>query len=669
MEATPARIPGATLRRWLEAVTTMMVVIVVLGTWFAVERRSPDYDPQFARDIVERQRVFGGSYYQNGIHNKGPLEIWVPSMVRKLFGFDGFWFGIAAVIMVVAVVVGWSGAHLVRRLGGPRWLAAAALGCIFVHLTLSAADYAGVLYSRNMTIGLLAVALICFTRADEHRHADRGDVCRAVVGGAAVGLAVQTLPTAALTGACLLLFSLGGSTRIEWSGRRVRLGWLAVAAAALVFLSAPLYYRVFGPWEDFWDGWFVYGQYMSESTGRSLRNQLGLGWHNFYMYTRDHMPAFLAIVGFIVLGVARRAQLTRRQRWIHVLLVAWWIAAWLEITLTQRYSSHYFAVVALPTALMIAGCAVHLVALAGRAGLVPWRTALLPHALVAFSLYWSGTAAFRHGLEAAERFDGFHAVATQRAAARDGQSRAVQAVLDLTTRADDPMQMWTSRPWWYLNFRRVSATRFIWKSFLMGETYLGRTSPDYVLPGSWDRWAADIAQSNPRVYLVDNDFPMPGDTPADDLLAERFTPVLTTARLDLSLTPAALAPLTAADGMEPWTGPNNLAEQRCRRIDVTADGPITLDFGATADGWFGDQIVIADGMVVARSPRVEYLRTEAIAPPTVRIVVGTSSAAVLFGEQVVAALAYLPSPSVSVSTTGAAQIATGAYTNRGECGR
>lgn len=651
----------------------MMVVIVLLGTWFAVQRRSPDYDPQWARDIVERQRVFGGSYYQNGIHNKGPLEIWVPSMVRKLFGFEGFWFGIALVIIIVAILLGWSGAHLVRRLGGPRWLAAAALGCLFVHFTLSQADYAGVLYSRNMTIGLLAVAAICFIPADERIIAGRRDVIRLVAGGAAVGLAVQTLITGAFTGACLLLFVLLAPQRVVWRGRSLRAGWIAVVVAAVVFLSAPVYYRLFGPWRDFWDGWWVYGQYMSASTGRSLRNQLGLGWHNFYLYTRDHMPAFIGIVGFLGLGVARRAQLTRRQRHIHVLLGAWWFAAWLELTLTQRYSSHYFSVVAFPTGLMIAGFGVHLVALGGRAGLTVKRPFLLPHALIAMSVFWSGTISLRHGLEAAERFPGVHALAEQRARGRDGQSRAVQAVLDLTTRTDDPIQLWTARPWWYLDFRRVSATRFIWKTFLMGETYLGRTSPDYILPGSWDRFAEDIAQSDPQVFMIDNDFPMPGVTPADALLAERFVPVLRTTRLDVSLTHRVLDPLTDTAAMASTGDPSTpgwfeLGERTCQRIELTPSsaGPLVIELGGARPGT-GEQIVIADGTVVSRSPQVEYLRTDVMAPSTMRLVVGRRSAVVLIDDMVVGALAYLPSASVRIQSAAPVAVAAGAYTGGEEC--
>ncbi|HQV56868.1 MAG TPA: hypothetical protein PKV27_02575, partial [Ilumatobacteraceae bacterium] len=434
---------------------------------------------------------------------------------------------------------------------------------------------------------------------------------------------------------------------------------------------------------DFWNGWWIHGRYMSASTGRSLANQLGLGWHSFYLYTRDHMPATLAIVGFIGLGIARWRLLTRRQRALHVLLVAWWVAAWLEIILTQRYSSHYFAVTALPTALMIAGCSVHLVALLSRAGQPIRRRAFLPHLLIAVSLYWSGTATLNHGLAAAEKFPGIHGLADQRSRARDGYSRAVQGLLELTSRRDDPVQIWTSRPWWYLNFRRVSATRFIWKSFLMGETYLGRTSPDYILPGSWDDWAADFAQADPQVFIVDNDFPMPGNTPADVVLAERFAPLMSTPKLDVSATRAVIDRLVSTVGMSPNEGTAEsssvdtveqvsvLGMLPCRRIDLRASAgePLRLLFAPTADAQNVDEVVFADGQVITKSPFVEYMRTDAIVSGPIRVVIGTSSALVIVGDRVVAGLAYLDRPALTVVSRGSVTAATGEYSAPGECER
>lgn len=664
-------------------VNSVLVAIGALATWFFVERRSGDYDPQYARDIAERTLRMGGSYYSNGIHNKGPLEIWIPSMVRRLFGFDAFWFGIALVIMAVAVIAGWAGARVVRALDGPGWLAWAAGACIVVHFTISGTDYAGVLYSRNMTVGAFALALVALLggRASSEDLVEptawsrRRDLAAAAVAGAAIGLAVQTLVSSAIVGVCLCVYALVGEGRCGWGARSVRRGWVVVAAAAVVFVSAPLYYRIFGPWDDFWGGWWVYPRYMSESTGRSLANQIGLGWHNFYEYSRSHAPAVGAIVAFVAAGVARRGRLTRRQRHLHVVLVAWWLGAWAEIVVAQRYSSHYYSVVAFPTALMIAGVAVHIVAILREANYTVRSGLLVPHVAVAVSLVWAGTTPMREGLQAARSFPGVHALATQRAQGRAGETRAVQAVLELTSRPDDPVQVWTERPWWYLIFRRVSATRFIWKSFLMGETYLGRTSEDYVLPGSWERWARDIERADPHVYLVDRDSPLPGTTPADELWAERFVAVLTTVELDVAVETATWTELTSpeamtaldltAPGVERTGSSVKLGPRACTRLDLRVDpaNEVRIGFGAA-----GDEVVIARGSVVTRSPRVEYMRADALVPERIRIVVGTTSALVVFDDRIVAGLAYLDRPEVTIDAGGAAvDLESGVLGGSGEC--
>ena len=66
--------------------------------------------------------------------------------------------------------------------------------------------------------------------------------------------------------------------------------------------------------------------------------------------------------------------------------------------------------------------------------------------------------------------------------------RTALAVLDLVSHDSDPLLVWTNDPWPYLNLKRVSATRFFYKRFLLGEIYLGRTSNATTCsrrPGDW----------------------------------------------------------------------------------------------------------------------------------------------------------------------------------------
>jgi hypothetical protein len=138
--------------------------------------------------------------------------------------------------------------------------------------------------------------------------------------------------------------------------------------------------------------------------------------------------------------------------------------------------------------------------------------------------------------------------------------------------------IWTNEPWDYLNFRRVSATRFIWKSFLMGEIYLGPTSPEFVLDGSWDQYQEDLNESNPTAFLEYLTNPVPADTPAAEVLRSQFTEAVRTDRARL---------LVRNDLFSSWSGAlrdeTPLTPQR--RVDggwTVASGTARYALGALA---------------------------------------------------------------------------------------
>ena len=101
----------------------------------------------------------------------------------------------------------------------------------------------------------------------------------------------------------------------------------------------------------------------------------------------------------------------------------------------------------------------------------------------------------------------------------------MRAALDAVSDEQDPILSWTSYPWIYLDLHRTSATRYIWKTFLLGEIYLGRTSDDYVLDGTWDNFADDLDDSDPVAYVVETDNPVDETTPFADAVDRRFTTV------------------------------------------------------------------------------------------------------------------------------------------------
>ena len=85
--------------RWLTvAVLTVVFVIPFLGN----RLRVADVDPQFMRDLIERAHRFGGTFYENGIYNKGVLEPFVYNLGRHLGGYDGMWLTISIFAAIAA---------------------------------------------------------------------------------------------------------------------------------------------------------------------------------------------------------------------------------------------------------------------------------------------------------------------------------------------------------------------------------------------------------------------------------------------------------------------------------------------------------------------------------------------------------------------------------------
>ena len=158
--AHAARRRTAWLDAWYLPLTGVTLAAVAVIAVFRMETSAADLDPQFMRVVVERTMRFGGGYYENAIHNKGPLEPIVYEMAARVGGRNGFWFVIAVFALGAALCVGAAAAVVSRKAGAAQPVVAATATAVVVHLTLSEADYAGVLYARNMDVTLIAAALV-----------------------------------------------------------------------------------------------------------------------------------------------------------------------------------------------------------------------------------------------------------------------------------------------------------------------------------------------------------------------------------------------------------------------------------------------------------------------------------------------------------------------------
>ena len=586
VERTPTR------DSWLPVSAPAAVILGTIG-WFAVENRSQDYDPQYARTIVERAARFGGTYYENGIHNKGPIETLLYDLARLPTSYDTYWFAIAFFALVISVVLGVAARTTARTFGGTPTAMALAATVTTIHFFMSSSDYAGVIYSRNITTALLALVFVVGlwdgAWTDERRAR-----CAWIGSFVVLGLAVQTLLTtlfAAVAVAGLLLVLRRNSSR---TGRP----WLVAAVAfGGALASAPFWYALRGRFDEFWSGWWTYASFMSDGTGRGYMEQLGLGWNTMVDYYRERPESLLVVVAFVVVGFVRRTTSSPTQRTVTIVFVAWFAGGWIELTLGQRYSSHYFSVIAVPTALMLASLIATLspvLTIVGRWCAEPRRNddRRASHApvmlAVALLLVAQGSSLFWDGATRAGRFRSFSAESERRESGLDGQGRTVRAILDLVSDDGDAVLAWTMYPWTYLNNERVPATRLSWKSFMLGEIYLGRTSEEYVLPRTWDWFAADMKESDPAAYLRPKETTLNESTPFADYVNDEFTPAYDGTTIELRVRESIWSRLTAPNESDATAPMPFVDETGCFRWQGTVkDLDPTEPFGFTfedADG-------------------------------------------------------------------------------------
>jgi hypothetical protein len=533
-----------TLKRALLMATVLLLAAFVVAAFFNNEFRSRNWDPQQTKVYVDRTLRFGGTFYENGLLNKGPLEPMVYRIAAAITSADGFWFAISAFIIITNVFVAWSAGATTVALGGRRLLGFAVAVAVFYHFCLGKADYAGVLYARNMIVGLLATAwLIAVTPGNPLW---RRPVLACTAMGLLVGLAMQTLYTSIFASAAVTLFAWFSLERLddEVTYRRCRRALVIVPVATIV--APVLYYAVRGRLDEFWSGYVTYNVYQNEATGQSLAAQLVYGRDAILRYYRAWPVSLAIVVVFFLLTAALWRTMSRRDRMLHLAITLWFVGAWLELVLGQRYSSHYFAVLALPTCLMVAACAAHLHRFVVRERGELRSGAAWPLLAALLSVAAGGGGTITLGLEAASSFTSVSSLAAARDAVQPGQERTVRAVLDLVSTEDDPLLAWTEYPWTYLNFERVSATRWIWKSFMLGQVYLAHQNQAYVLPRTWEWFADDMEEADPQAFLEEVALPLTPGTPFADYVDANFTEVYAGQSYNVYLRNPAAAAVTAA---------------------------------------------------------------------------------------------------------------------------
>src|SRR4051794_34677374 len=355
------------------------------------------------RDLIERAHRFGGTFYENGIYNKGVLEPFVYNLARHLGGYGGMWLTISIFAAIAGLVCAFVMARTVRWTGGPVLLALAAGAVLYIHLTVSPSNYAGVFYARNMTVTLLAIAwLIAF----EERlwRSPRARLVSAVAMGALFGVVVNSLITEVFAGAAIALAAAAMLSYRAEAAERLKIIGATLGSAFVVFVAVPIWYALRGNLGAYWASWYTDAKFQSIGTRRSLGSQFALGWHKIYDYYQHRSILLLIIAAFVVFVYATWPRATTRERAMNLALLGWLAAAWLEQILNQRYSAHYFVVNAIPTALMIAV----LLGNAGRAMLANPRVARTsiawPLIAIVGAVYLFGGKGFMDAVRRTSRF-------------------------------------------------------------------------------------------------------------------------------------------------------------------------------------------------------------------------------------------------------------------------
>jgi hypothetical protein len=340
----------------------------------------------------------------------------------------------------------------------------------------------------------------------------------------------------------------------------------AVVAGTAAFVATPIWYLARGSFAAYWEGWWTYARYMGAGPGRSLSSQLRLGWDQWYDFHRQNPLVVLLLLGFLALTWLMWDELDRRVRIVHVGLVAWWAAGWLELALSQRYSAHYYIVAGIPTIMIGAATTGHVATAIARRR--PTRLSLAaPLAAAVLGVYLTSPQIFHESYSATMEFDGVAPLAREREKNLGGSDRSTRAVLDLVSHDDDALLAWTFDPSLYTRLHRVSATRFQWKWLLQGAIYLGRTSPDFVLPDTWRWFREDLAETRPVAFAETEPYD-PG-TPFADVVEGGFTVVYPGSTKVWLRKDVARRLLAAPRTGTSWSPPSALADS----TGWTLDGP------------------------------------------------------------------------------------------------
>lgn len=620
----------ARLSRLVGLAAAVVAPVWLVAAVFNLERVGRAFDSIWARASVDRVIRLDGGYYTAGSDHRGPFWMAIYHVTELVTPRWAFWFAVAVLIVVVAAGTALAVVVVARTVTGERAVTAAAGVFVLAYLVFGPEEYSRVLYSRNVTTALtaLAFALVCRLPRDRLRPA------LLVGSGVAAGLAVQTITTSALPCAVVGLVAVLSTVRMD--GRRsLRVTLQAAAWWAVPMLvtvaAAPVYYALRGEFGDFWAHYVTYNRHYTAATGRStleiLRKSLAdIGWY----YGRHPFQAAL-LVAFAVDTVAVWRSATYHDRLLRGGLIGWWFAETISMGLAQRFFEHYRVVPFVPVATMGA-------ILAGRSARImpPQGRRLAPLGALAAVPFVLGGPNLARGITEALAFRGPARHVERWERSLRPERRFERAVVHALSDSDEYVLYWLGDPFPYDAIDRLSASRYLESRWMTGEIYGGATDARYVLPGTWDRWTADVERARPPIALVYHDRPYPAGTPVDRLLREQYVEVVAT--------PAATVYLSSSR-----LGSGGRAPCRSIRLGTPTAAPVDVRFEGRHEGG----VLLSESDVVSETPKGPLATVPRPGPGggELRVDVYERSAVVWMGPRIVGAVPLTSTRQVRVRSS------------------
>ena len=516
----------------------LVAAILLLAAIPGLIEQSRDVDVLLYMAAAARANAEGSLPYAAAWIEKGPLAMGLYQAIDALFG--RYCFPAIALVWVALALSGTWLARALAREAGADW--GAGWGALGFAVGIGAVG--GTLNTEVPALVLAASALLVWCRGLRGRARGRraGLLSGLLIGAAFLCRQNALALVPVLVGLEMWLVARGLRERRE----AVVAAGLIAAGGIAPFLATAVAYRAAGAWEPFALCFWSYNADVYVAATRIDAPRLArIPWDlaaSFLWPVRT--TAALGLVGAAgVLAAARGARAASRESAAGVAIAAAAAGSLVAMIPGLRFFTHY-AAMALP--FLAALAALGLEALARRAG----ARAGLVLVLTAFSL----------GLELAPagwRDAGGRLIAWwERGAYRrlrdpiewpgrdEGMVEAARLIRDRGA-VEDRVFVWGMRPHVAVYADRLAATRFVTCTFLTGLVPWERVGPAeetarWIVPGSWDLLAADLARERPA-WIVDAShdhlfgdgaYPPERFAPLASILARDYRRVLATGERD-----------------------------------------------------------------------------------------------------------------------------------------